>query len=109
MVKFSLENSEGAVVLAKLRDLKGLGPKSEALLFDIGITTEEELRSLGPVRAFIRLKKESRVNPSLNFLYALVGALEGESWLKIAKNEKARLLMELDDYKELEEILKLEE
>jgi DNA transformation protein and related proteins len=95
--------------LSRLRDLQGLGPKSEALLIEVGITTVEELRALGAVRAFIRLKKESRVNPSLNFLYALVGALEGESWLKIAKSEKTRLLMELDDYKELEAILKLEE
>ncbi|WP_191599996.1 TfoX/Sxy family protein [Marinomonas algicola] len=95
--------------MSRLRDLQGLGPKSEALLIEVGITTVEELRALGAVRAFIRLKKESRVNPSLNFLYALVGALEGESWLKIAKSEKTRLLMELDDYKELEAILKLEE
>lgn len=92
----------------KLRDLKGLGSKSESLLFEVGITTEEELRSIGAVRAFIRLKNECSVKPSLNFLYALVGALEGEHWLTIAKNEKGRLLMELDGYNELEKMLKSE-
>ena len=40
--------------MSRLRDLQGLGPKSEALLIEVGITTVEELRALGAVRAFIR-------------------------------------------------------
>ena len=94
--------------MSKLRDLKGLGPKSEMLLIEVGINTEEELRALGAIRAFIRLKRESSSKPSLNFLYAMVGALEGEHWLNVAKYEKGQLLMELEGYKELEELFKSE-
>jgi DNA transformation protein len=94
--------------LSKLRDLKGLGPKSEMLLIEIGINTEEKLRELGAIRAFIRLKKESNSKPSLNFLYALVGALEDEHWINIAKHEKGQLIMALEGYKELEELLNSE-
>jgi DNA transformation protein len=44
----------------------------------------------------------------LNFLYALVSALENRHWASIAKTEKGRLLMELEGYFELEAILKAE-
>ena len=50
------------------------------------------------------LKEEGSIKPSLNFLYAMVGALENKHWAKIAKEEKGRLLMELEGYKELEKI-----
>ncbi len=45
---------------------------------------------------------------NLNFLYALVGAIEGEHWLNVAQTEKGRLLMELEEYAELEAMLKEE-
>jgi len=90
----------------KLRQLKDLGPKSEKHLLEIGITTPEVLEKVGAVRAYIRLSKESRVKPSLNFLYAMVGALENQHWIDIANTEKGRLLMELEGFRELEEMLK---
>lgn len=92
----------------KLRDLKGLGEKSEKRLVEVGIATPDELREIGPVRAFIKLRKECSTKPSLNFLYAMVGALEEKYWADIAKSEKGRLLMELEGYRELEEMLKAE-
>ncbi len=94
--------------MGKLRKLKGLGPKSERCLNEIGIHTKEQLQQIGAVRAFVKLKKECSINPSLNFLYAMVGALEDEHWANIAKTEKGRLLNELEGYRELEEILKTE-
>ncbi len=92
----------------KLRDMKGLGPKSEKCLQAVGIATPEDLKAIGAVRAFMKLKRECSVKPSLNFLYAMVGALEGRHWADIAKSEKARLLMELDGYEELEKMLQAE-
>lgn len=91
--------------MKRLRDLPGLGPKSEARLQEIGIKTEQDLRQTGPIPAFLKLKRSCSIRPSLNFLYALVGAVEGESWLKVAQQEKARLLMELEGYEELEQLL----
>lgn len=96
----------GSAWMAELSKLKGFGPKSEQCLNEIGIYTKSDLQRVGAVKAFIRLKKECSIKPSLNFLYALVGALEDRDWKDIAKTEKERLLFELDGYKELEELIK---
>lgn len=87
----------------KLSDLKGIGLKSERWLNDVGIFTKEDLESVGPVRAFIRLQENGDIKPSLNLLYALIGALEDERWIHIAQQDKARLLMELEGFRELKE------
>ncbi len=89
----------------RLRDLKGLGPKTEEQLGAVGINTPEDLRDVGALGAFVRLRKESSINPSLNFLYAMIGALENRSWLDIAKNERESILMSLEGYNELEKEL----
>lgn len=90
--------------MCKLSDLKGLGPKSEKTLNEIGIYTKADLQKIGAVKAFIKLEKECNFNPSLNYLYAMVGALENKHWTEIAKVEKERLLFELEGYDELEKI-----
>ena len=94
--------------MGELSKLKGLGLKSEKCLNEIGINTKEDLEKAGAVRAFIKLKNECSIKPSLNFLYAMLGALEDEHWANIAKTEKGRLLIELEGYQELKEILKAE-
>ena len=92
--------------MGELSKLKGLGAKSEKCLNEIGIESKADLEKIGAVRAFIKLKNECSTKPSLNFLYAMVGALENEHWVNIAKSEKGRLLMELEGFRELEELLK---
>jgi len=94
--------------MGELRKLKGLGPKSEKCLNEIGINTKDELEAIGPIRAFMKLREECSIKPSLNFLYAMVGALEDKHWADIAKTEKGRLLMELEGYQELKKALKEE-
>ena len=91
-----------------LKDLQGLGPKSEKMLKDAGIDSVETLRALGAIRAFIQVSKASKKKPSLNLLYALVGALEGEHWITIAKQQKSQLIMQLDGYNELEKLFETE-
>ncbi len=94
--------------MGELSKLKGLGPKSEKCLNEIGIKTKGDLEKIGPVRAFMKLRSECSIKPSLNFLYAMVGALEGRHWADIAKTERGRLLLELDGYQDLERALKAE-
>ena len=94
--------------MGELSKLKGLGPKSEKCLNEVGITTRKELEEFGAVKAFMKLRREGSIKPSLNFLYAMVGALEDKHWADIAKSEKGRLLMELEGYRELEEMLRAE-
>lgn len=91
--------------MTALKDLPGLGPKSEQMLKKVGIHTQDELFQLGPVNAYLRLQRESTTKPSLNFLYALVGAVEGRPWQQVAQQDKARLLMELEGLAELEKMI----
>ena len=94
--------------MTRLRDLPGLGPKSEACLMAVGINTEQELRELGALQAFMKLKAQSThtnsSTTSLNFLYALVGAIEGISWQQVARERRLELLMQIEALEELQAI-----
>ncbi|HAS6254864.1 TPA: TfoX/Sxy family protein [Vibrio vulnificus] len=84
----------------RIRDLQGLGPKSEQMLQSVGINTPQQLRDLGPIRAYLCVR-EAQPKASLNLLYALVGALEGEHWLQVAKQRRWELLAKLEGYQAL--------
>ena len=84
--------------------MKGLGPKSEEHLRRVRITTPAELRSVGAVQAFIALCEETDTKPSLNFLYALVGALENRDWRDVAKEDRGSLLAALEGHRELQQL-----
>lgn len=70
---------------ASLAKLANLGPKSAQFMQRAGITSIEQLKHLGSVRAYSMVKK---VEPSasLNLLWALEGALTGLHWQEVAKN-----------------------
>jgi DNA transformation protein len=74
--------------------LAGLGPKSEAWLREVGINSEEELRAIGAVAAYRRLKHWNPRLVSLNALYALHAALNGLHWRLVDDETKARLRAE---------------
>ena len=74
--------------------LAGLGPKSEAWLREVGINTEEELRAIGAIAAYRRLKHWNPRIVSLNALYALHAALNGLHWRAVDDATKARLRAE---------------
>ncbi len=76
-------------------DLPGLGPKSLAMLAAAGIHGRSDLERLGPVQAYLRVKAAGQ-NASLNLLWAMEGALTGQDWRVVAREERARLLLELD-------------
>ena len=76
-------------------DLPGLGPKSLAMLAAAGIHGRADLERLGSVRAWLRVKAAGQ-NASLNLLWAMEGALTGQDWRTVAREERTRLLLELD-------------
>lgn len=78
-----------------LRHLKNLGPVSAKKLEDAGIRTEDQLRRLGAVEAWLRVK-QTQTGISLNMLYALHGALTDTPWSQIGTDERAALLLEAD-------------
>jgi DNA transformation protein len=79
----------------RVRDMKGLGPKTERILSEIGITSAERLRSADPFEIYARLK-EHDPSTSLNFLYALIGAIEERHWRDIMLERKLEILLRLE-------------
>jgi DNA transformation protein len=77
--------------------LPNLGPKSQAMLMDAGITSTDQLLRLGAVAAFARVKK-SHPKASLNLLWALEGALTGLHWQEVAREHRTSLLLALEQH-----------
>ncbi|HWJ93229.1 MAG TPA: TfoX/Sxy family DNA transformation protein [Telluria sp.] len=80
----------------RLRDMKGLGPRSEEWLPLVGIHTPEQLRAADPFAVYAALRTQVP-GLSLNGLYALIGAIEDRNWLDIKRERKTEILMRLED------------
>ncbi|WP_253306227.1 TfoX/Sxy family DNA transformation protein [unidentified bacterial endosymbiont] len=83
----------------RLKDLPNLGLSSERLLHRVGIESIEQLRDVGAVRAYLRIKARSR-ELSLNYLWALAGALAGCHAANLPKETRHHLLVSLQDLQE---------
>lgn len=82
---------------AAISDLKGLGPKSQAMLARVGITSVDQLRATGSVAAYC-LAKRANAKVSLNLLWGLEAALTGQPWQEIARVHRTSLLLAVDEY-----------
>jgi DNA transformation protein len=80
-----------------LDDLPNLGPRSRDMLARAGITSASQLRSLGAIAAFARVRR-SGAPASLNLLWALEGALTGLSWQEVAREHRTSLLLALEQH-----------
>ncbi len=80
----------------RLEDLPNLGAVSARKLAEAGITSFAALRRLGAVAAWRRVRAHWP-GASLNLLWALEGALTGRGWQEVARTERTRLLLALDD------------
>lgn len=78
-----------------LRNLRNLGPASERLLNQAGITSEPQLREIGSINAY-RAVQASGGKPSLNLLWAIEGALTDQAWQTIAQQDRLSLLLALE-------------
>ena len=77
-----------------LEALTNLGKISSRQLAEIGIKSEAELRAAGAVATYLRLKDHFGRGVSLNYLYALDGALKGVRWDLMPEAERALLRAE---------------
>ena len=91
--------------MGELSKLKGLGRKTESYLNKIGIYTKKQLIEIGPYKTYLKLFEKGTIKPNLNFLYALVGAIENKNWNDVAKNEKTRILYELQEFQEIKKFI----
>ncbi len=71
--------------------IRNVGPKSAAWLRQVGVRTQEDLIRLGPVEAFMKVKRAG-FRPSLNLLYSLAGAIENCHWADLPDERKAALV-----------------
>ncbi len=79
-----------------IADLPNFGPKSQQMLAQAGIETIGQLKALGAVSAYVQVKRAG-VNASLNLLWAIEGVLSNRHWQDVAKHDRLRLLLELED------------
>ena len=80
----------------RIRDLPGLGSKSEAQIQSVGIADLEAFLATDPFEIYARLKQQ-QIPTSLNMLYALIGAQEGVHWQVVAREQRSAILWRLDD------------
>jgi hypothetical protein len=80
------------VVAPKLRNI---GPKSAAWLRQVGLRTEADLVAVGPVEAYMRVRRAG-FKPTLNLLYALEGALRDCHWQEVPEPRRLQLAQEAE-------------
>lgn len=78
-----------------LEGLTNLGKIAARQLGEIGIKSEANLRAAGAVGAYLRLKDHFGPAVSLNYLYALDGALKSVRWDVMPESERAALRAEV--------------
>lgn len=84
-----------AVSTQSISSLPNLGPKSQEMLAAAGITQVAQLRKMGSVAAYVRVKSKVP-GATLNLLWALEGALTGLPWQQVAKEHRTSLLLSLE-------------
>jgi len=77
--------------LAKPSSLPNLGPAMDRYLAEIGLETAEELRTLGAVEAFARLRMVLPHTLSIVGLYAMHAGLQGRALPDLTEAERAAL------------------
>lgn len=75
--------------------MRNLGPKSLAMLAEIGIRSLEDLKQVGVIATF-RAAQELDSKVTMNLLWSLEGALSDRDWREITSKRKLELLRQLD-------------
>ncbi|MEO6395264.1 MAG: TfoX/Sxy family protein [Devosia sp.] len=75
--------------------LSSLGPVTTRRLAEIGVHTPDQLRALGSVAAYRKLKFRFGREVTLNTLYGLEAAIRDVHWRRIDAEIKAMLRREL--------------
>ncbi|MEO8671553.1 MAG: TfoX/Sxy family protein [Tahibacter sp.] len=78
--------------MASNEKIRNVGPKSAAWLRQVGVRTLVELREVGPVETFMKVKRAG-FRPSLNLLYAMQGALDDCHWADLPDATKQALVL----------------
>ncbi len=91
-----MEEAKGESAAVWIRDLKGMGPKTEQMLAVIGIVSAEQLLAGDPFAMYAQLRR-TVPGISLNALYTLIGAIENVSWQEIKRQRRTEIILRLED------------
>jgi len=75
--------------------LRNIGPKSMAWLRQTGVRSLDDLKAVGSLAAFVRVKRAG-FKPSLNLLYALEGAILDCHWQEIPDARRSELILDAE-------------
>lgn len=81
--------------------LPNVGPKSKDMLTAVQIKTLGQLRKLGAVAAYAKVKQKY-ARAGLNLLWALDGAISGQPWQVVAREHRTSLLLALEQLQALQ-------
>ncbi len=81
--------------MSEASGLKNLGKVSTQWLNEAGIYTLEDLREIGPVQAYVKVRLRQH-RASLNLLYAPWAALENIDWRDVPLESKELLKHEVE-------------
>lgn len=76
----------------RLSHLVNIGAKTEHILNEVDIWTQQELQEIGPIEVWKRIKERHPEQATLDCLYVLQGALLGVYWHKIPAEVADELL-----------------
>lgn len=75
----------------KIKDMRNLGPATASWLAEVDIENEDELREVGAIDAYHRMKFRFGGNVSLLALYAMEAALQDCDWRTLSVETRAML------------------
>jgi len=78
--------------MASNEKIRNVGPKSAAWLRQVGVRSLEDLRMVGVIETFMKVKRAG-FRPSLNLLYAMQGALDDCHWADLPDGVKTCLVL----------------
>jgi len=78
-------------VTDRIESLPNLGPFMARRLIAIDVRSADDLRSMGPIEAYARLRFQFGSEITLNALWAMDGALSGVDWRHLSRERKQEL------------------
>lgn len=75
----------------RIEEMRNLGPATAKMLADVGVHREGDLRRIGAVDAYHRLKFRFGRQVTIIALYAMEAALRGCDWRSLDPETKERL------------------
>ena len=81
----------------RISDMRNLGPQMENWLAEIDIEDDDDLRQVGAVEAWRRLRRRFGRQVTVTALYAMSAALAGCHWRDLSMAERSRLQRAVDE------------